>query len=200
MFSTFWLKFLLPIFVFKDGHLLLQIFAEYQRWTAFGVVHQVSGALVHGNIIILSKNWKKNNYSFKAEITCGTHVDNDNVKSSNHDHQFCFWNVVFGSVLLKMACPPTPLGKGAIRPLFDSVCFSNQRPTSIFIETSVNFTHTLRFLWHDYYFVNYHHCSGSEPYRLYNLDVFEYELDSRMALYGSIPVMIAHRLVMGIML
>ena len=35
--------------------------------------------------------------------------------------------------------------------------------------------------------------SGSEPYRLYNLDVFEYELDSRMALYGSIPVMIAHR-------
>ena len=38
--------------------------------------------------------------------------------------------------------------------------------------------------------------SGSEPYRLYNLDVFEYELDSRMALYGSIPVMVAHRLVM----
>ncbi|XP_015773777.1 PREDICTED: neutral alpha-glucosidase AB-like, partial [Acropora digitifera] len=33
---------------------------------------------------------------------------------------------------------------------------------------------------------------GSEPYRLYNLDVFEYELDSRMALYGSIPVMLAH--------
>ncbi|KAJ7374235.1 hypothetical protein OS493_007312 [Desmophyllum pertusum] len=33
---------------------------------------------------------------------------------------------------------------------------------------------------------------GSEPYRLYNLDVFEYELESRMALYGSIPVMIAH--------
>ena len=39
-------------------------------------------------------------------------------------------------------------------------------------------------------------CSGSEPYRLYNLDVFEYELDSRMALYGSIPVMLAHRLEM----
>lgn len=37
------------------------------------------------------------------------------------------------------------------------------------------------------------HHSGSEPYRLYNLDVFEYELDSRMALYGSIPVMLAHR-------
>jgi len=40
--------------------------------------------------------------------------------------------------------------------------------------------------------------SGSEPYRLYNLDVFEYELDSRMALYGSIPVLIAHRLVQNV--
>lgn len=32
----------------------------------------------------------------------------------------------------------------------------------------------------------------TEPYRLYNLDVFEYELHNPMALYGSIPVMIAH--------
>lgn len=29
--------------------------------------------------------------------------------------------------------------------------------------------------------------------RLYNLDVFEYELDNPMALYGSIPFMTAHR-------
>lgn len=33
----------------------------------------------------------------------------------------------------------------------------------------------------------------SEPYRLYNTDVFEYELDSPMTLYGSIPFMQAHR-------
>ncbi|KAF9585987.1 hypothetical protein BGW38_010628 [Lunasporangiospora selenospora] len=32
----------------------------------------------------------------------------------------------------------------------------------------------------------------SEPYRLYNLDVFEYELDNPMALYGSIPFMMGH--------
>jgi Glycosyl hydrolases family 31/Galactose mutarotase-like len=31
-----------------------------------------------------------------------------------------------------------------------------------------------------------------EPYRLYNLDVFEYELDEPMALYGSIPLLISH--------
>ncbi|XP_023175225.1 neutral alpha-glucosidase AB [Drosophila hydei] len=34
--------------------------------------------------------------------------------------------------------------------------------------------------------------SGTEPYRLYNLDVFEYIVDSKMALYGSVPVLYAH--------
>jgi len=37
----------------------------------------------------------------------------------------------------------------------------------------------------------------SEPYRLYNLDVFEYELDQTMALYGHIPLLLAHGLVNG---
>uniref|UniRef100_A0A914NGQ0 Glycoside hydrolase family 31 N-terminal domain-containing protein n=1 Tax=Meloidogyne incognita TaxID=6306 RepID=A0A914NGQ0_MELIC len=32
----------------------------------------------------------------------------------------------------------------------------------------------------------------TDPYRLYNLDVFEYELENGMALYGSIPFAIAH--------
>ena len=32
-----------------------------------------------------------------------------------------------------------------------------------------------------------------QPYRLYNLDVFEYEMDSPMTLYGAIPFMQAHR-------
>lgn len=32
-----------------------------------------------------------------------------------------------------------------------------------------------------------------QPYRLYNSDVFEYEMDSPMTLYGSIPFMQAHR-------
>ncbi|KAF2646628.1 hypothetical protein P280DRAFT_544956 [Massarina eburnea CBS 473.64] len=32
-----------------------------------------------------------------------------------------------------------------------------------------------------------------DPYRLYNADVFEYELDSPMTLYGAIPFMQAHR-------
>jgi len=31
-----------------------------------------------------------------------------------------------------------------------------------------------------------------EPYRLFNADVFEYELDETMALYGAVPVVVAH--------
>ncbi|XP_039959611.1 neutral alpha-glucosidase AB isoform X2 [Bactrocera tryoni] len=34
--------------------------------------------------------------------------------------------------------------------------------------------------------------SGTDPYRLYNTDVFEYILDSKMALYGSVPVLYGH--------
>ncbi|XP_045781311.1 neutral alpha-glucosidase AB isoform X1 [Maniola jurtina] len=34
--------------------------------------------------------------------------------------------------------------------------------------------------------------TSSEPYRLYNLDVFEYELDSPMAIYGAVPVLYSH--------
>jgi len=36
-----------------------------------------------------------------------------------------------------------------------------------------------------------------EPYRLFNLDVFEHKLDSPMALYGAVPLAVAHGLVPG---
>jgi alpha 1,3-glucosidase len=36
------------------------------------------------------------------------------------------------------------------------------------------------------------HPQYSQPYRLYNLDVFEYELQETMALYGNIPLMWSH--------
>lgn len=35
---------------------------------------------------------------------------------------------------------------------------------------------------------------GIDPYRLFNLDVFEYELENGMSLYGAIPVLYAHGL------
>ncbi|XP_062341665.1 neutral alpha-glucosidase AB-like isoform X2 [Osmerus eperlanus] len=33
---------------------------------------------------------------------------------------------------------------------------------------------------------------GGDPYRLYNLDVFQYELANPMALYGAVPVLLSH--------
>ena len=58
----------------------------------------------------------------------------------------------------------------------------------------------------DFTFVNYTHVygipehadslslkdtTGTEPYRLYNVDIFEYETQSKLPMYGSIPLMIA---------
>ncbi|KAA0711416.1 Calpain-1 catalytic subunit [Triplophysa tibetana] len=34
---------------------------------------------------------------------------------------------------------------------------------------------------------------ATEAYRLYNLDVFAYEIDSRLGLYGSVPLLLAHK-------
>jgi alpha 1,3-glucosidase len=34
----------------------------------------------------------------------------------------------------------------------------------------------------------------TEPYRLYNLDVFEFILNSPMALYGSVPFLLSHKM------
>eukprot|EP01035_Chromulina_nebulosa_P018695 gene18695-24452_t len=36
-----------------------------------------------------------------------------------------------------------------------------------------------------------------EPYRLYNLDVFDYELNEPMALYGNVPLLLAHGVIDG---
>lgn len=60
----------------------------------------------------------------------------------------------------------------------------------------------------DFSFINYEHVYGipehadsfslrntkgaTDPYRLFNLDVFEYETNNPMALYGSVPMMVAH--------
>ncbi|KAK6632383.1 hypothetical protein RUM44_007425 [Polyplax serrata] len=33
---------------------------------------------------------------------------------------------------------------------------------------------------------------NNDPYRLYNLDVFEYELNSKMSLYAAVPIFVAH--------
>ena len=47
--------------------------------------------------------------------------------------------------------------------------------------------------WNDFFERVFFFNRNTDPYRLFNLDVFEYELYNPMALYGSIPYMIAHK-------
>lgn len=35
--------------------------------------------------------------------------------------------------------------------------------------------------------------SDGDAYRLYNLDVFGYKINSRLGLYGSVPLLLAHK-------
>ncbi len=35
--------------------------------------------------------------------------------------------------------------------------------------------------------------SDTDPYRLFNLDIFEYDIKNPMALYGAVPFMLAHK-------
>ncbi len=38
-----------------------------------------------------------------------------------------------------------------------------------------------------------YYFSDTDPYRLFNLDVFEYDIQNPMSLYGSVPYMLAHK-------
>uniref|UniRef100_A0A3B4Z6G6 Glucosidase alpha, neutral C n=1 Tax=Stegastes partitus TaxID=144197 RepID=A0A3B4Z6G6_9TELE len=72
-----------------------------------------------------------------------------------------------------------------------TTCSSETRGTQTFLCEHVN---------HPWFLLSLHQFSecasfprGGEPYRLYNLDVFAYDLFSRLGLYGSVPLMVAHK-------
>ena len=69
-------------------------------------------------------------------------------------------------------------------------------PSSIgFDATLIGFEHTYGIPEHASSLVlkETRNASYSDPYRLYNLDVFEFDLDRNTALYGSVPYMIGHK-------
>lgn len=90
---------------------------------------------------------------------------------------------------------------------------SNNEEVKTYVESFSTFTDQRPFgpmsVGMDIYFPNSDHVYGipehadsfslrdtrpniGDPYRLYNVDIFEYELNSPMSLYGSIPFMMAH--------
>ncbi|EGW31924.1 uncharacterized protein SPAPADRAFT_55511 [Spathaspora passalidarum NRRL Y-27907] len=65
-------------------------------------------------------------------------------------------------------------------------------PESMAIDFNfINFTHVYGIPEHaDSLLLKHTRSKDKEPYRLYNVDIFEYDLDSRLAMYGSIPFLL----------
>lgn len=64
-------------------------------------------------------------------------------------------------------------------------------PESIGLDFTLNnFTHLYGVPEHADTF-NLKDTTSNEPYRMFNVDIFEYDLDSRMPMYGSIPLLLA---------
>lgn len=68
-------------------------------------------------------------------------------------------------------------------------------PTAISMDfTFENFEHIFGLPEHaDSFDLDDTSTGNGEPYRLYNLDVFQYELKERMALYAAVPFVMAHK-------
>lgn len=65
---------------------------------------------------------------------------------------------------------------------------SGQDSFLVFLSTPKHITFAIRCKFKTVYLTQF--CRNYEPYRLYNLDVFQYELNTPMALYGSIPYLV----------
>lgn len=66
-------------------------------------------------------------------------------------------------------------------------------PESIAVDVSFNgFDHVYGIPEHADTF-SLRDTTGSDPYRLFNVDIFEYETHSELPMYGSIPFMLAHK-------
>ncbi|RLV90833.1 Glucosidase 2 subunit alpha [Spathaspora sp. JA1] len=65
-------------------------------------------------------------------------------------------------------------------------------PESLAVDFNlINFTHVYGIPEHaDSLLLKNTREHGKDPYRLYNVDIFEYDLDSRLAMYGSIPFLL----------
>lgn len=64
-------------------------------------------------------------------------------------------------------------------------------PESVALDiTFANYTHVYGIPEHADSF-SLKDTTGTEPYRLYNVDIFEYEVQSKLSMYGAVPLMIA---------
>ncbi|XP_072023564.1 neutral alpha-glucosidase AB-like isoform X2 [Amphiura filiformis] len=119
---------------------------------------------------VRAKNWaqKLEDKDENGEQQDGEPVDE--VKEDDDEDLPGMWEETFKSHHDSKPNGPTSIGMDFSFPGYQYVYGIPEHADTMALKTTVN----------------------TDPYRLYNLDVFEYELDNPMALYGSVPYMIAH--------
>jgi len=105
----------------------------------------------------------------------------ENIENSNHDTD---WGESFGGHRDSMPHGPVSVGMDFSFPYAENVYGIPEHTTPLSLPTTIGGSAGLTPRY-------------DQPYRMYTLDVFEYELDQTMALYGNIPLMLAHGLVNG---
>ncbi|XP_046564114.1 neutral alpha-glucosidase AB-like isoform X1 [Haliotis rubra] len=100
----------------------------------------------------------------------GEEEEGKQVPPEKTDEEADMWEETFKSFTDSKPHGPTSVGIDISFPGFDFVYGIPEHADSLALKSTKN----------------------TEPYRLFNLDVFEYELYNPMALYGSVPLMLAH--------
>ncbi|KAI7804772.1 putative neutral alpha-glucosidase C-like, partial [Triplophysa rosa] len=147
----------------------------------------------------LSLTWGLGHYQllvsaspFRLEVTC----DGEEIVTLNQGNRLCF------ETLQEPASYEHSISKGYVE---DDPCglwketfrqFQDIKtigPSSVGMDLCLHgFSHTFGLPEHaDTLLLK--DTSATEAYRLYNLDVFAYEIDSRLGLYGSVPLLLAHK-------
>ncbi|XP_073725622.1 neutral alpha-glucosidase C [Misgurnus anguillicaudatus] len=127
---------------------------------------------------------------FRLEVTC----DGEEIVTLNPGNRLCFETLQeptrTSSGSLQVDEDPCGLWKETFRQFQD---IKANGPSSVGMDLRLHgFSHTYGLPEHaDTLLLK--DTSTAEAYRLYNLDVFAYDINSRLGLYGSVPFMLAHK-------
>ena len=110
-------------------------------------------------------------------------------ESENGNDEEGMWEETFGSHVDTKPYGPMSVGVDITFPNSQHVYGIPEHASSAVLQTTMTASSTGSSSSSSSYY--------KEPYRLYNLDVFEYELDETMALYGAVPLMISQSMTTG---
>lgn len=108
-----------------------------------------------------------------SEVVEDTPVETPVVVEDDKEDEFGYWEEYFGGKTDKKPWGPQSVGADVTFHGVDALYGIPQHSSATRLQSTVN----------GHY---------ADPYRMFNLDVFEYETDKNTALYGSVPFMLGH--------